>query len=328
MKRITVVASVLVLAFGILAADEQPGFRNTDLKVVISVSLSEDLEWGLDEGPSDVAGFLLEDLNTDGAAIGVTFTEANGVQPNLRIDAAVTDVGTGTTQITATASVTGLGRGHLFDATSGQSPFTSGDDAVKALADDIYRWISQGWSYGGAPQTDYAVPSYSYGSSEQRFGVLGLGFSLGRGAGLGSLYASLQPLDLLGIEFDYGTQPCATPVGPDQITVWPGMLSAKLQVFGGRRSRPSQVGFEVAADWAEQAGWGGHGAFLLRLRPDSHFNVDFNLGAGHFFDQKVTTAMYEKSLEEKLGYVPDLSLGFIGQMPNYLVGGIGICFSF
>jgi hypothetical protein len=328
MKLITVVTSILVFACGILTADEQPGFRNTDLKVVISVSLSEDLEWGLDDGPSDVAGFLLEDLNTDGAAIGVTFTEANGVQPNLRIDMAVNDVGTGTTQITATASVTGLGRGHLFDASSGQSPFTSGDDAVKALADDIYRWISQGWSYGGAPQTDYVAPSYNYGSSEQRFGVFGLGFSLGRGAGLGSLYASLQPLDLLGIEFDYGTQPCATPVGPDQITVWPAMLSAKLQVFGGRRSRPSQVGFEVAADWAEQAGWGGHGAILLRLRPDSHFNVDFNLGGGHFFNAPLATKVFEENLAKKLGYVPALSLGFIGPMPNYLVGGIGLSLSF
>ena len=104
--------------------------------------------------------------------------------------------------------------------------------------------------------------------------------------GLLAGYASLQPLDLVGIEFDYGTQPCATPVGPDQITVWPGMLSAKLQVFGGRRSRPSQVGFEVAADWAEQAGWGGHGAFLLRLRPDPHFNVDFNLGARSLLQQR------------------------------------------
>jgi hypothetical protein len=327
MKRITVVMSIIVFACGILAADEQPGFRNTTLQVVIAVTGSEVYEWDYLDDPS-VQEDLLTCLNSDGAADGVTFAEANGVLPNLRIDVAWSYTTNGTTQITANASVSGLGRGHLFDASSGQSPFTDGYDAAKALADDIYRWISQGWSYGGAPQTDYVAPSYNYGSSERRFGVFGLGFSVARGAGMFAGYASLQPLDLLGIEFDYGTQPCATPVGPDQITVWPAMLSAKLQVYGGRRSRPSQVGFEVAADWAEQAGWGGHGAFLLRLRPMSKFNVDMNLGAGHFFDQKVATAMYEKRLEEKLGYVPDLSLGFIGQMPNYLVGGIGLSLCF
>ena len=226
------------------------------------------------------------------------------MNPNLRVDMIFTNSGQGTDQISATASVSGLSRGHLFDANSGQATFTHPDDAIKALADDIYRWIHQGWSYGGAPQTDYGTPSYSYGSSEQRFGVFGVGFSLARGAGLFAGYAFFQPLDLLGIEFDYGTQPCVTPVGPGQITVWPGMLSAKLQVFGGRRSRSSQVGFEAAADWAERAGW------------------------GHFFNQEVATTKYEWNLAKKLGYVPDLSLGFIGPMPNYLVGGMGICISF
>ena len=329
MNRITVVMSIIVLAFGILAADEQPGFSNTTLLVVISVTPGYGKEWVFpDEGPASVAATLLEDLNSDGVAAGVTFTEPNGVNPNLRIDMVFTNVGQGTDQISATASVSGLSRGHLFDASSGQSPFTHPDDAIKALADDIYHWVNQGWTYGGTPQSSYVPPSYNYGSSEQRFGVFGLGFSLGRGAGLGSLCASLQPLDLVGIEFDYGTQPCATPVGPSQITVWPGMLSAKLQVYGGRRSRPSQVGFEAAADWAEQAGWGGHGAFLLRLRPDSHFNVDFNLGAGHFFNQSPATKTYEENLAKKLGYLPALSLGFVGPLPNYLVGGIGlsICF--
>ena len=321
--------SIIVLACGVLAADEQPGFSNTSLLVVISVTPGLGKEWVFpDEGPASVAATLLEDLNSDGAAAGVTFTEPNGVNPNLRVDMIFTNSGQGTDQISATASVSGLSRGHLFDANSGQATFTHPDDAIKALADDIYRWIHQGWSYGGAPQTDYGTPSYSYGSSEQRFGVFGVGFSLARGAGLFAGYAFFQPLDLLGIEFDYGTQPCVTPVGPGQITVWPGMLSAKLQVFGGRRSRSSQVGFEAAADWAEQAGWGGHGAFLLRLRPASGFNVDFNLGAGHFFNQEVATTKYEWNLAKKLGYVPDLSLGFIGPMPNYLVGGMGICISF
>ena len=107
------------------------------------------------------------------------------------------------------------------------------------------------------------------------------------------------------------------------------MLSAKLQVFGGRRSRPSQVGFEVAADWAEQAGWGGHGAFLLRFRPDPHFSIDMNFGAGHFFNQTLATKTYEEHLMTKLGYYPsDLNLGFIGQMPDYLVGGIGLSLCF
>jgi len=328
MKRIAVITSLIVLACGVVAADEQPAFRNTTLQVVIAVTGSEGYEWDYLDEPS-VQEDLLACLNSDGAADGVIFAEANGVLPNLRIDVAWSYSTQGTTQIAATASVSGLGRGHLFDASSGQSPFTDGYDAAKALADDIYRWISQGWSYGGAPQTDYVTPSYNYGSSEHRFGVFGLGFSLGRGAGFGSFYASLQPLDLLGIEFDYGTQPCATPVGPDQITVWPAMLSAKLQVYGGRRSRPSQVGFEVAAEWAEQAGWGGHGAFLLRLRPDSHLNVDFNLGAGHFFNADSATDVYEKRLAKKLGYVPlDLKLGFVGQMPNYFVFGMGLSLCF
>jgi len=331
MKRITVVTSIIVLACGILAADEQPGFRNTNLLVVITVSAGGGREWDFpEEGPSSVADGLLEDLNNDGAADGNSFKEASGVLPNLNIDVIFTNLTEGTARITATASVSGLARGHLFNASSGQAPFTHSDDAIKALADDIYRWINQGWTYGGTPQSPYVPPSYNYGySSEHRFGVFGLGFSLGRGAGLGSLYASLQPLDALGIEFDYGSQPCTTPVGPAQITVWPGMLSAKLQFYGGRRSRSSQAGFEVAADWAEQAGWGGHGALLLRLRPDPHFSVDFNLGGGHFFNPELATAKYEYNLAKKLGYVPtDLRLGFIGQMPNYLVGGMGLTLCF
>jgi hypothetical protein len=331
MKRITVVTSIIVLACGILTADEQPGFRNTDLKVVVTVSLANSWVWTHPNiGPAWVADDLLECLDYAGDDDGVSFSEANGVNPNLRIDVLLTQANEGTTQISMTASVSGLGRGHLFNASSGQSPFTTEEDAVQALADDMYSWIHQGWTYPEAPQTDYGTPSYGFGTSyEHRFGVFGLGFSLGRGAGLGSLYASLQPLDLLGIEFDYGTQPCTTPVGPDQITVWPAMLSAKLQFYGGRRSRSSQFGIEAAADWAEQAGWGGHGAFLLRLRPDPHFSVDFNLGAGHFFNPDSAAAVYEERLAKKLGYVPaDLRLGFIGQMPNYLVGGIGLSLCF
>ncbi len=331
MKRITVVTSIIVLACGILAADEQPGFRNTDLKVVIVLSLANGWVWTHPNiGPAWVADDLLECLNSAGAADGVTFTEANGVQPNLRIDVLLTQATEGTTQITMTASVSGLGRGHLFDASSGQSPFTTEEDAVQALVDDTYRWISQGWTYPGTPQTDYGTPSYSYGGSgSNKPGVFGLGFSVARGAGMFAGYASLQPIDLLGIEFDYGSQPCVTSAGGTQVTVWPGMLSAKLQLYGGRRSRSSQVGFEAAADWAEQAGWGGHGALLLRLRPDPHFSVDMNLGAGHFFKPESATAIYEARLAKKLGYFPtDLKLGFIGQMPNYLVGGIGfsLCF--
>jgi len=322
--------SVIVLACGVLAADEQPGFRNTTLTVVIAVSAGPGLEWRNPNAPGFVADAVLECLNIDGVDDGVSFDEANGRQPNLRIDVIWTYLSEGTTQISATASVSGLGRGRLFDASSGQSPFTEQEDAVQALADDIYRWIHQGWTYPEVPQTSYPPRSYSYGGSGSSApDVFGLGFSLGRGAGLGSLYASFQPIDLLGIEFDYGTQPCVTSANGTQVTVWPGMLSAKLQVYGGRRSRSSQVGFEAAADWAEQAGWGGHGAFLLRLRPDPHISVDMNLGAGHFFDQQLATAKYEVGLMKRLGYLPlDLNLGFIGQMPNYLVGGIGlnICF--
>ncbi|HTW92985.1 MAG TPA: hypothetical protein VMH22_14935 [bacterium] len=330
MKRIPVVISMFVLACGILAADEQPGFRNTNLKVVISVTGADEYDLdAIDYDDPTVSEGLLECLKSDGAADGVTFTEANGELPHLRIDVAWSYATQGTVQISATASVSGLGRGHLFDASSGQAPFTDGYDATKALADDIYRWIHQGWTYGGTPQSSYVPPSYNYGSSEQRFGVFGVGFSLGRGAGLFAGYASFQPLDLLGIEFDYGTQPCATPVGPGQITVWPAMLSAKLQVFGGKRSRSSQLGFELAADRADQAGWGAYGAFLIRLRPASGFNVDFNLGMGHFFNQPLATKIYEERLEQKLGQpMTDLGLGFIGQMPNYLVGGMGICLSF
>jgi hypothetical protein len=330
MKPITVVTSIIVLTCGILAADQQPGFRNTDLKVVVTISLANGWVWTHPNiGPAWVADDLLECLNNAGADDGVTFTEANGVPPNLRIEVLLTEANQGTTQITMTAGVSGLNRGHLFNASSGQSPFTTEEDAVQALADDIYSWIHQGWTYPEAPQSYYPPPSYG-GSGSSTPGVFGLGFSLGRGAGLFAGYAFLQPIDLLGIEFDYGTQPCATPVGPDQITVWPAMLSAKLQVFGGRRSRPSQFGFEIAADKTEQAGWGAHGAFLLRLRPDSHFNVDFSLGGGHFFNQPAATAMYEKRIGEELGQgtIPNLSLGFIGPLPNYLVGGIGLSLSF
>jgi len=321
---------MVVLTCGMLAADEQPAFRNTDLKVVISVSAGAGMEWRYpNAGPAFIADDVLECLNNNGAADGVSFTEANGVQPNLRIDMVWTYETQGTTQITATAGVSGLNRGHLFDASSGQSAYTDGDDAIQALADDIYRWLHQGWTYN-TPPTSYVPPSYSpgYGASESRFGIFGVGFSVGRGGGLFAGYASFQPLDFLGVEFDYGTQPVVTSAAGPVVTLWPSLLSAKLQLYNGKRSRSPQLGLEVAADHTEEAGWGAHGAFLLRLR-SYPLNIDFNAGLGRFFNYQLGTKNYVERLYYKLGYFPtDLKLGFVGPAPNYLVGGIGlsICF--
>jgi hypothetical protein len=328
MKRAAVIIGLMVLGWGWLAADEQPGFRNTDLKIVISVSGDEEWEWDyLDDEPS-VDEAVLSCLNTDGVADGVTFTEANGVQPNLRIDVSWSYSASGTTQISASASVSGLNRGHLFDATSGPSPFTVGFDASKALADDIYRWIHQGWTYN-TPQTSYSPPGYGYGGrSESRFGTFAVGFSVGRGGGLFAGYASFQPLDFLGVEFDYGTQPVVTSAAGPVVTLWPSLLSAKLQAYGGKRSHSPQLGFEVAADKTEEAGWGAHGALLLRLR-SYPLNVDFNAGLGHFFNYQLATKNYAVHLYDQLGYLPtDLKLGFVGPAANYLVGGIGLSISF
>jgi hypothetical protein len=335
MNRVIVVVGMFLCVCGIAAAGRvtQPGFSNTGLTVVVYVSAAAGHSWQFpDRAPGAVASALLWRLNEDGLDDNLDFDEANGETPQFRIDVTVTNDNEGTTRYKLDASVSGLGRGYLFNASSGDEPFTSADDAVASLADNLYGWFINGWNYT-EPDVEYS-PSYSnYGGSRSSdWGErIGLGLTLGRGAGLGAAYAWLRPTEVLGIELDYGVQPFVITGGAEPDTFWPKMVSAKLQIYGDHRRASTQFGVEAAADWAEHAGWSAHGAAIMQFRLGSHFDIDTNLGLGYLLDPNPKKVALTYALKNGLGYVPnesDMNLGFIGPLPLVLIGGIGLSFCF
>ena len=335
MNRIIIAVGVFVCVCGIAAAGRvtQPGFSNTGLTVVIRVSPPSGREWEFpDEAPDVIAEGLLDRLNADGSSDNLAFSEASGVTPQFRIEVIATSDNEGTPQYSLEASVSGLGRGYLFRVTSGDAPFTTGEEAINALADNLYPWFKNGWTYD-VPDAEY-TPSYgSYGGSgnggcSERFG---LGLTLGRGAGLGAVYGFLRPSDILAFELDYGVQPFVVTGNAKPDTFWPKMVSAKLQIYGDHRRASTQFGVEAAADWAEHAGWSIHGGPILRFRLGSHFDIDTDIGLAYLLDPNPKKVALTYAINHKLGYVPsesDLHLGFIGDPPLVFIGGIGLSFCF
>jgi hypothetical protein len=123
---------------------DQQGFSNTTLTVVITVKPSYNMTWKFPEAPSVVAQRILSDLNDNSA--GISFQEANGVVPNLYITVTISETNDGTQQDSAYAEVTGLGRvGTLFHESSGQAPYTAWRDAVDHLSSNMLVWFQNGW---------------------------------------------------------------------------------------------------------------------------------------------------------------------------------------
>lgn len=123
-------------------ADQAP-LSGQALTVVITVSAPSDKQWLFDEAPAMVAGELLTDLNALGS---ISFSEANGEEPNLYLNVTLNQETQGTEQDTAYVEASGLGHGVLFHDTSGASPFTSTEDALTALAANINSWLVSGWT--------------------------------------------------------------------------------------------------------------------------------------------------------------------------------------
>lgn len=123
---------------------DQQGFSNTTLTVVIIVKPAYNMTWKFPEAPSVVAQRILADLNENSA--GITFQEANGVIPNLYLNVTVSETNDGTQQDSAYSEVTGLGKaGVLFRESSGQAPYTGWREAVDHLSTNMLNWLQNGW---------------------------------------------------------------------------------------------------------------------------------------------------------------------------------------
>ncbi len=123
---------------------DQQGFSNTTLTVVIIVKPAYNMTWKFPEAPSVLAQRILTDLNENGS--GITFQEANGVVPNLYINVTVSETNDGTQQDSAYAEVTGLGKvGTLFRESSGTAPYTGWREAVDHLSTNMLNWLQNGW---------------------------------------------------------------------------------------------------------------------------------------------------------------------------------------
>ncbi len=101
--------------------------------------------------PKDLSGaheltpeLLNSRFNTDGAAEGNTFSEANGVAPNFYFTVTLSDTD-GNNHFTAYAEFSGWGQGHITNVSSGQYPFTNPIDAINAVVDQAYAFIHGGW---------------------------------------------------------------------------------------------------------------------------------------------------------------------------------------
>ena len=125
---------------------QQPGFSNTTLTTVITVKPYAGKVWTFPEAPSYISSAILSRLSADGSPRNLSFQEANGVVPNLYINVTLNESTDGTHQDTAYADVSGLGRGSLFQESSGQSPYTSWQAATNNLSDNMYTWFANGWS--------------------------------------------------------------------------------------------------------------------------------------------------------------------------------------
>jgi len=113
---------------------------------VITVKPGAGKVWNFPEAPSYVSSSILSRLNSDGSSRNLSFQEANGVVPNLYINVTLNESTDGTHQDTAYSDVSGLGRGSLFQESSGQAPFTSWQQAANSLSDNMYTWFANGWS--------------------------------------------------------------------------------------------------------------------------------------------------------------------------------------
>jgi len=123
---------------------DQQGFSYTTLTVVISIKPDYAMTWKFPEAPSVVAQRLLDQLNSNNR--GITFSEANGIIPNLYINVVMRETNDGTQQDSASAEVTGLAkRGVLFRESSGPAPYTGWRDAVDHLSANMLGWFQNGW---------------------------------------------------------------------------------------------------------------------------------------------------------------------------------------
>jgi hypothetical protein len=125
---------------------QQPGFSNTTLTTVITVKPGAGKVWNFPEAPSYVSSSILSRLNSDGSSRNLRFQEASGEVPNIYINVTFNETTDGTHQDSAYAEVTGFARGHTFNESSGQAPFTSWQAAASSLSDNMYTWFANGWS--------------------------------------------------------------------------------------------------------------------------------------------------------------------------------------
>jgi hypothetical protein len=123
--------------------NEHDGFANETVTVVIDVYPGSGMSWLFDEAPAEVAHVLLYQLNQNTS--GIQFTEASGVEPMITLSVTVTQTIEGTERDTAEAQVNGLGEGYLFSMTSGDSAYTSWEDAVAALSRNLLGYFVDGW---------------------------------------------------------------------------------------------------------------------------------------------------------------------------------------
>jgi len=129
-----------------------PGHTNWNFDVVIKVEAAAGKHWTFDEAPSVIAQRFLTGMNDN--PYSIKFKEPNGSYPDFTIHITLNETNDGTRRDEAWASVVGpyeVTSGitndivENFREKSGDAPFTSWQDAIDRLSQNVAHWFNTGW---------------------------------------------------------------------------------------------------------------------------------------------------------------------------------------
>ena len=127
------------------ACNDHAGYSNTTLTVVITVKPAPNQTWKFPEAPATVADRILTGLNNNKR--GITFKEASGELPNLRIDVIMSETNEGTQQDSASVQVSSAD--FSFNENSGTAPYVGWQNAVDHLSNNMVEWFEGGYHTSG-----------------------------------------------------------------------------------------------------------------------------------------------------------------------------------
>ncbi len=121
-------------------------YANQALTAVINVRTPDNKQWIDDLAPVELAQRILGALNQN--VVGLVFTEASGVVPQVVVEVTFDETLSGTPRYSGTASVSGFGEaGVLFSVASGEAPYTQADAAIDQLSANVRTFFVEGWHH-------------------------------------------------------------------------------------------------------------------------------------------------------------------------------------